>query len=305
MASPAKITGILPDTLPEDFGEWDAAKPDPQATAMTEADEILFRSFRAEMAEPKPAKKKRPIIVATSAVLVVVLAATMIPVLSHRTAPSMKPVAASGSAITVIRPPEDPALTPTVPAPTQPGAAATDAQHSPGAAPPSDRKNAGPSQAQAQMMNDQLNAPARIHITAAPAEPASPPSSGFAAADMDGSANNNVIGSAFGSAKQLGVRAASPRLAVAAGIAFGLLIHKTPPVYPPIAKTARISGTVVLAVTISKTGTIENLRVVSGPAMLREAAVDAVRTWRCKPYTLNDQPTEIQTTINVMFSLTN
>jgi periplasmic protein TonB len=74
-------------------------------------------------------------------------------------------------------------------------------------------------------------------------------------------------------------------------------------VYPPIAKTAGVSGTVVLEAVISKAGTIENLRIVSGPMMLRKAAEDAVRTWRYRPYKLNNEPTEVETTINVIFSL--
>jgi protein TonB len=82
-----------------------------------------------------------------------------------------------------------------------------------------------------------------------------------------------------------------------------MLIQKTQPVYPPIAKAARVSGTVVLQATISKTGSIEGLRVVSGPAMLQSAAMDAVRTWRYKPYLLNNDPVEVETTINVIFTL--
>jgi protein TonB len=73
--------------------------------------------------------------------------------------------------------------------------------------------------------------------------------------------------------------------------------------YPPIAKAARVSGTVVLQATISKTGAIENLTVTSGPAMLQQAALDAVRTWRYRPYLLNNEPVEVQTTVNVIFTL--
>ena len=65
----------------------------------------------------------------------------------------------------------------------------------------------------------------------------------------------------------------------------------------------RLEGTVVLAATISKAGTIENLRVVSGPAMLQQAALDAVKTWQYRPYLLNGQPVEVETTINVIFTL--
>jgi len=90
---------------------------------------------------------------------------------------------------------------------------------------------------------------------------------------------------------------------ISAGVAVGMLIQKTTPIYPPIAKAARVSGTVILQAEISKQGTITNLRVVSGPAMLQAAAIDAVKTWRYRPYLLNNEPVEVETTINVIFSL--
>jgi protein TonB len=90
---------------------------------------------------------------------------------------------------------------------------------------------------------------------------------------------------------------------ISAGVAVGLLIQKTTPLYPSIAKTARVAGTVVLQATISKTGSIQNLHVVSGPEMLRGAAMDAVRTWRYKPYKLNNEPVDVDTTVNVVFAL--
>ena len=70
---------------------------------------------------------------------------------------------------------------------------------------------------------------------------------------------------------------APKKVNISGGVAQGMLLQKTIPVYPPIAKAARVSGTVVLQATISKTGTIENLRVISGPAMLQQAALDAVQ----------------------------
>jgi len=82
-----------------------------------------------------------------------------------------------------------------------------------------------------------------------------------------------------------------------------MLLLKTTPVYPPIAKAARVSGTVVLQATISKTGSIENLHIISGPAMLQQAAMQAVRSWRYRPYLLNNEPVEVETTVNVIFSL--
>ena len=83
----------------------------------------------------------------------------------------------------------------------------------------------------------------------------------------------------------------------------GLLIHKTIPQYPPMALAMRLEGTVVLAATISRTGTIENLRVTSGPALLQQTALEAVRTWRYRPYLLDGQLVEVETTVNVIFTL--
>jgi protein TonB len=81
------------------------------------------------------------------------------------------------------------------------------------------------------------------------------------------------------------------------------VIYKVLPVYPPIAKVAGVGGTVVLAAVISKQGTIENLRVVSGPPMLQQAARDAVSAWRYRPFLLNGEPVAVETTVNVVFSL--
>lgn len=83
----------------------------------------------------------------------------------------------------------------------------------------------------------------------------------------------------------------------------GNLLEKALPQYPTIAREARVQGTVVLQATISGAGLISNLRVISGPPLLQQAAVDAVRSWRYKPYLLNGQPVEVETTINVVFNL--
>ena len=92
-------------------------------------------------------------------------------------------------------------------------------------------------------------------------------------------------------------------LSVSSGVMAGNLITKTLPQYPAIPRAAHIEGTVVLQATISKSGSIENLRVISGPTMLQQAAMDAVRSWRYKPYLLNGEPVEVETTINVVFNL--
>ena len=81
------------------------------------------------------------------------------------------------------------------------------------------------------------------------------------------------------------------------------LLTKVPPKYPPEAKKARIQGKVVLEAVIGKTGNVENLKVVSGPAELQQSALDAVRLWTYKPYMWNGQPIEVKTTITVIYSL--
>jgi protein TonB len=83
----------------------------------------------------------------------------------------------------------------------------------------------------------------------------------------------------------------------------GDLVHKVLPVYPPLARSARIQGQVVLQAVISKQGIIENLRVVTGHPMLVPAAIEAVRQWRYRPYVLNNEPVEVETQITVNFGL--
>jgi periplasmic protein TonB len=85
----------------------------------------------------------------------------------------------------------------------------------------------------------------------------------------------------------------------------GSLIRKVQPQYPPLARSARIQGTVVLFAEISTAGTIDNLRVISGHPLLVPAAIDAVRQWRYRPFVLNDEPIEVETQITVNFLLGN
>jgi protein TonB len=123
-----------------------------------------------------------------------------------------------------------------------------------------------------------------------------------ASADFGDKPDDNPV---FGShPRQTEVRqAASGPVRVSGMVVAGLLIHQTKPAYPPIAIASRTEGTVVLQATISRTGTIENLRVVSGPIMLQQAALNAVRDWRYRPYLLTGEPVEVETTVNVVFKL--
>jgi len=81
------------------------------------------------------------------------------------------------------------------------------------------------------------------------------------------------------------------------------IVNRVQPVYPPLARQTRISGTVRLHAIISKDGAIQQLEVISGHPLLQQAALDAVRQWRYQPTLLNGEPVEVDTTIDVIFSL--
>lgn len=99
------------------------------------------------------------------------------------------------------------------------------------------------------------------------------------------------------------VHTAPARPVIVSHWAEGNLIFRVQPAYPTLAKQARIQGTVELRAIISRTGTIENLTVLSGHPMLVKAALDAVRQWRYRPYLLNGDPVEVETSVTVNFVL--
>ena len=81
------------------------------------------------------------------------------------------------------------------------------------------------------------------------------------------------------------------------------VVTKAPPVYPPLARQARIQGMVILKVQISKTGDVENIQLVSGHPILAPSAIEAVKQWKYKPYLLNGEPVEVETNVTVNFTL--
>ena len=97
-------------------------------------------------------------------------------------------------------------------------------------------------------------------------------------------------------------KVAPEKVRASSGVAQGLLVHQVTPKYPPLARQARIQGTVVLQAVIGKDGSVQNLHVLSGHPMLTPAAMDAVRQWRYKPYRVNGEPVEADTQINVATS---
>jgi TonB family protein len=93
------------------------------------------------------------------------------------------------------------------------------------------------------------------------------------------------------------------QLSVPSAVMSRNVLNKVVPTYPPAAKKARIQGTVVLSAVIGKDGNIENLRILSGPSELQQSALDAVRQWTYKPYLLNGDPIEVETTVHVVYML--
>jgi protein TonB len=165
---------------------------------------------------------------------------------------------------------------------------------------------------QTDIENGRLRTPDRIpqKVAMIKEEEAPPPVSnmggvvGGVPGGVPGGQMGGVLGGILSSTSMTAPKIAAPqRVRLSQGVTEGNLVNKVTPLYPDIAKRARIQGIVVLQAVISKQGTIENLRVVSGHPMLTQAALDAVRQWRYRPYLLNGEPVEVETQITVNFNL--
>jgi len=121
---------------------------------------------------------------------------------------------------------------------------------------------------------------------------------------VPGGSMGGVIGSVLSSTPVAVPHIATPqRVRVSSGVVSGLLLRKVQPNYPPLARQARIQGVVVLQAEISKEGNIQNLQLISGHPMLAPAAIEAVKQWKYKPYLLNGEPVEVETQVQVNFTL--
>ena len=121
---------------------------------------------------------------------------------------------------------------------------------------------------------------------------------------IPGGQMGGVIGGIISSTPVAVPKVATPqRVRVSAGVTSGLLVRRVNPVYPPLARQARIQGQVVLRAQIGKDGSIQNLQLVSGHPMLVQSALDAVKQWKYKPYLLNGEPVEVDTEVLVNFTL--
>lgn len=161
---------------------------------------------------------------------------------------------------------------------------------------------------QTNMINDQLRTPTKIpkKIEIVKEEEAPPQMTGVVGGvtgGVPGGAMNGVIGGIVNSAAPVPRVATPTRVRVSQGVTQGLLVRRIQPTYPPLAKQARIAGAVVLQAEISKDGSIQNLHVISGHPMLVPSAIEAVKQWKYRPYILNGEPVEVETTITVNFTL--
>jgi periplasmic protein TonB len=167
-------------------------------------------------------------------------------------------------------------------------------------------------QIQSDLVNGQLRTPTKIpqkvqmikEDEAPPPEMATGGVVGGVPGGVPGGQMGGVIGGIISSTPVAVPKVATPqRVRVSLGVSQGLLIKKVQPNYPPLARQARIQGTVLLQAEISKDGTIENLRLISGHPMLAPAAIEAVKQWRYKPYMLNGEPVAVETQVQVNFTL--
>lgn len=164
---------------------------------------------------------------------------------------------------------------------------------------------------QTDIINGQLRTPTKIpeKIQMIKEEEAPPPVSTMAGVvgGVPGAAGGQmggVIGGIINSTPMAIPRVATPqRVRVSQGVTQGLLLRKIQPTYPPLARQARIQGSVLLQAEISKDGSIQNLRLISGHPMLAPSAIEAVKQWKYRPYILNGEPVEVETQITVNFTL--
>jgi periplasmic protein TonB len=159
------------------------------------------------------------------------------------------------------------------------------------------------------IINNQLRTPTKIpkKVEIIKEDEAPPPAMGVVGGvpgGVPGGSLNGVMGGIISGTPVAVPKVAVQRVRVSQGVTQGLVIHRVQPTYPQMAKIARVQGNVVLAAIIGKDGTIQNLHVVqTSSPLLNQAAIDAVKQWRYKPYILNGEPVEVDTTVTVTFTL--
>lgn len=126
---------------------------------------------------------------------------------------------------------------------------------------------------------------------------------GGVAGGSAGGVLGGVIGGAGIAAPPPPPKATPRRITVGGNVQAARLVNRVQPVYPPLARQTRISGTVKLHALIGKDGAVQHLEVLSGHPLLVQSALDAVKQWRYQPTLLNGDPVDVDTEIDVIFSL--
>jgi protein TonB len=166
-------------------------------------------------------------------------------------------------------------------------------------------------QVQTDIVNGQLRTPTKIpqKVQMIKEDEAPPPVMaasgviGGVPGGVPGGQMGGVIGGIISSTPMVPKVATPQRIRVSQGVTQGMILRKIQPAYPPLARQARIQGPVVLQAEIGKDGSITNLRLISGHPMLAPAAIEAIKQWKYKPYILNGEPVEVETTITFNFTL--
>ena len=164
-------------------------------------------------------------------------------------------------------------------------------------------------QVQSDILDGRLRAPGRIpQKIAMIKEDEAPPamfSGGGVIGGVPGGELGGVIGGIISSVPHIAsvpkLAAPAKRIRISQGVSEGQKIYSPDPIYPRIARDARVQGVVILRAIISKTGEIQNLEVVSGHPMLVPAAIQAVKQWRYRPFLLTGEPVEVETGVTVTF----
>lgn len=298
-------TEIAPRVTPE--VEETAPPPPPPPIERPPVSVELFRSTTFEQefepdeaAEKQGAKWIKLILIGAGPV---VLGLILLIVFTHPSSPSPAIASAAAKEEAVTKTPPQPKAIPgsqlivdatgkSVPTPSG------SAKPSPAGEASGDQPRQDPTPVSPDAMAAQLVAPTRIAGTikkAAGADEPPPAAPATVAFDDSGTLQSSVFGA------NSKVKVAPRFVPISAGVADGMILRKTPPSYPRFAQEAHITGKVVLKATITKQGNIEGIQVLSGPKILAPAAADAVKTWKYRPYMLDNQPVAVETTITVVF----
>jgi periplasmic protein TonB len=104
-------------------------------------------------------------------------------------------------------------------------------------------------------------------------------------------------------AGQSSAQSSLKRMKIGGNVAKSMIKHSVAPAYPLEALRARIQGVVRLHAVLSTSGKVQQLEIISGDPLLAKAGLEAVRQWEYKPFLLNGEPVEVDTTIDLVFSL--